>query len=141
MIEFPPTAAVDSVDEEKARKSRSKPRNPRVIDMITNAIKSLDEKKGSSVQAIKKFIQKTYQVDMLKLNVYIKKALRKAVEEGALIQTKGKGAVGSFKLPKKAAAATGSVEKKKMKPKKSEEMKARAAPAKEAKKSKNPKVK
>ena len=67
--------------------------------MIVNAIKTLKERGGSSVQAIKKFLVAQYKVDTDKLAPFIKKFLKSAVEKGQLLQTKGKGASGSFKLP------------------------------------------
>ncbi|KAJ8727790.1 hypothetical protein PYW07_001909 [Mythimna separata] len=46
-----------------------------------------------------------YKVDAEKLAPFIRKYLKSAVESGALIQTKGKGASGSFKLESKSAAS------------------------------------
>jgi len=71
--------------------------------MVANAIKSLKERGGSSLQAIKKYIAANYKVDSEKLSPFIKKYLKTAVASGELVQTKGKGASGSFKL---AAAKT-----------------------------------
>ncbi|KAF9810277.1 hypothetical protein SFRURICE_010739, partial [Spodoptera frugiperda] len=59
----------------------------------------------SSLQAIKKYIAAQYKVDAEKLAPFIRKYLKSAVESGTLIQTKGKGASGSFKLESKSAAA------------------------------------
>ena len=61
------------------------------------------ERGGSSLQAIKKCIAANYKVDSEKLSPFIKKYLKTAVASGELVQTKGKGASGSFKL---AAAKT-----------------------------------
>ena len=66
--------------------------------MVKAAIKELKDRKGSSLQAIKKYIASTYKVDGEKFAPYIKKYLKTAVTSGAVIQTKGKGASGSFKL-------------------------------------------
>jgi hypothetical protein len=71
--------------------------------MVVNAIKSLKERGGSSLQAIKKYIAANYKVDSEKLSPFIKKYLKTAVTSGELVQAKGKGASGSFKL---AAAKT-----------------------------------
>ncbi|PSN36766.1 hypothetical protein C0J52_26091 [Blattella germanica] len=65
---------------------------------------------GSSLQAIKKYIAVNYKVDPEKFAPFIKKYLKSAVASGELVQTKGKGASGSFKLasaakPEKAAAS------------------------------------
>jgi histone H1/5 len=67
--------------------------------MVANAISSLKERGGSSLQAIKKYITANYKVDSEKLSPFIKKYLKTAVASGELVQTKGKGASGSFKLP------------------------------------------
>ena len=85
------------------KKPRTKPVHPRTSEMVVNAIKSLKERGGSSLQAIKKYIAANYKVDSEKLSPFIKKYLKSAVASGELVQTKGKGASGSFKL---AAAKT-----------------------------------
>ncbi|CAH1384093.1 unnamed protein product, partial [Tenebrio molitor] len=56
------------------------------------------ERGGSSLQAIKKFVAANYKVDAEKVAPFIKKYLKGAVASGSLVQTKGKGASGSFKL-------------------------------------------
>jgi hypothetical protein len=81
-----------------AKKPRTKPVHPRTSEMVSNAIKSLKERGGSSLQAIKKYIAANYKVDSEKLSPFIKKYLKTAVASGELVQTKGKGASGSFKL-------------------------------------------
>ncbi|XP_008560346.1 histone H1 [Microplitis demolitor] len=83
----------------KAKKPSAKPSHPSTADMVTAAIKSLGERGGSSLQAIKKYITATYKIDAEKQAPFIKKFLKSAVTKGTLVQTKGKGASGSFKLP------------------------------------------
>ncbi|XP_042487607.1 histone H1B-like [Macadamia integrifolia] len=87
-----------------AKKPKAKPTHPKTSEMVNNAIKELKERSGSSLQAIKKYIAAHYKVDAEKLAPFIRKYLKSAVESGALIQTKGKGASGSFKLESKSAA-------------------------------------
>ncbi|XP_057330128.1 histone H1-like [Microplitis mediator] len=82
----------------KVKKIRSKPTHPRTADMVNAAIKSLKERSGSSLQAIKKYVTATYKIDAEKQAPFIKKYIKAAVESGGLVQTKGKGAAGSFKL-------------------------------------------
>lgn len=120
-----------------SKKPRTKPAHPRTSEMVGNAIKSLKERGGSSLQAIKKYVAANYKVDAEKLAPFIKKYLKSAVQSGELVQTKGKGASGSFKLATSGASA----------PSKTGEGKAtkRTAPAKEKKKkaaggAKKPKV-
>ena len=95
-----PSAPAQSSPKKAARskKPRVKPSHPRTSEMVSNAIKNLKERGGSSLQAIKKYIAANYKVDAEKLAPFIKKYLKSAVSSGALVQTKGKGASGSFKL-------------------------------------------
>lgn len=120
----------------KAKKPRTTPSHPKTSDMVNAAITNLKERGGSSLQAIKKYVGATYKVDVEKLSPFIKKYLKSAVASGALVQTKGKGASGSFKL----SATSGKSEKKaegKIKKKKaaSSPKKAAATSAKKAKSS------
>lgn len=111
------------------------PKHPPTADMVNNALKTLDDRGGSSLYAIKKFITTTYMLDADKLSLYIKKYLKSAVANGKVKQMKGIGASGSFKLaaaksePKKSVAAkpkhvTGD---EKPKAKKSDEKKKKSA--------------
>lgn len=88
--------------KKKAKVSAKKPKpastHPKVAEMVNSAISSLKERGGSSLQAIKKHIASQYKVDVDKLSPFIKKYLKSAVASGTLVQTKGKGATGSFKL-------------------------------------------
>ncbi|XP_055300266.1 histone H1-like [Sitodiplosis mosellana] len=98
----------------KAKRPASKPTHPPTATLVTGAIKALKERSGSSLQAIKKYIAQNDKVDADKLSPFIKKYLKKATASGNLVQTKGKGASGSFKLS--AASLKPKVEKKKKKP-------------------------
>merc|ERR1719206_977557 len=69
--------------------------------MIVAAVKALKERKGSSKAAILKYVLANYKVgDEKKASVRVKLALRKLGAAGKLVQQKGTGASGSFKLPK-----------------------------------------
>ncbi|KAL2717551.1 hypothetical protein V1478_013251 [Vespula squamosa] len=81
------------------QRSRIPKPNPPIPEMITTAIEKLKDPKGSSFYAIKKYIAAKYKVDMDRLKPFIKKFLKAAVSTGKIIQIKGKGASGSFKLP------------------------------------------
>lgn len=81
-----------------AKKPKTAPTHPKVSEMVNDAITSLKERGGSSLQAIKKHIGSHHKVDLDRLTPFIKKYLKTAVASGTLIQTKGKGASGSFKL-------------------------------------------
>jgi len=67
--------------------------------MVTAAIAALKDRKGSSLAAIKKYVAGNYKVDVDRIAPFIRRFLKAAVEKGALKQTKGSGAAGSFKLP------------------------------------------
>ena len=68
--------------------------------MVTAAIAALKDRKGSSLAAIKKYVAGNYKVDVDRIAPFIRpRFLKAAVEKGALKQTKGNGAAGSFKLP------------------------------------------
>lgn len=91
----------------KPKKPKTAPGHPKVSEMVNTAISTLKERGGSSVQAIKKYVGAHYKVDVDKLAPFIKKYLKNAVASGALVQTKGKGASGSFRMttqPKEKAA-------------------------------------
>lgn len=77
--------------------------HPPYNEMITAAITALKERNGSSRQAIIKYIQGNYKVGE-GADTHVKMQLKRLVTSGALIQTKGTGASGSFKLSKVAKA-------------------------------------
>ncbi|CAG9767399.1 unnamed protein product [Ceutorhynchus assimilis] len=87
---------------------RPKCTHPPVATMVNKAIEALNTKGGSSVKAIKKYMQVQYLVEADKLTPFIKKYLAKAVDNNVLIQAKGKGLTGSYKLvgERKKANAT-----------------------------------
>lgn len=109
--------------------------HPKYIEMISAAIASLKERNGSSRQAITKYIQANYKVGDLCAS-FVKQALKRGVTSGALVQTKGTGASGSFKLAKKVVEKKKPVAKKpaakKSTPKKKPAAKKTATPKKKA---------
>lgn len=82
----------------RAKGGHSKPSHPLYSEMVNNAIKNLEKRGGSSLKAIKKYVCTNYLVNADKLSPFIKRYLKSAVASGALVQTRGKGASGSFKL-------------------------------------------
>ncbi|XP_055550422.1 histone H1-like [Wyeomyia smithii] len=119
-----------------AKKPKKPSTHPPVNDMVLAAIKTLKERNGSSLQAIKKYIAANYKCDVAKLAPFLKKALKSGVEKGKLVQTKGTGASGSFKV--KADAKKPAGEKKATKPKK--ETKAKKPAGEKKKVAKKPKA-
>ena len=73
--------------------------HPTFAVMIAAAIAELKERKGSSRQAIEKYIAANYKVGP-KYTGPLKQALKKGVEKGTFVQTKGVGASGSFRIAK-----------------------------------------
>ncbi|XP_015108282.1 histone H1 [Diachasma alloeum] len=90
----------------KAKNPKPKPTHPSTSDMVNTAVKTLAERNGSSLQAIKKYIAANYKIDTTKHALFIKKYLKSAVTAGTLVQTKGNGASGSFKLAVKKTDAS-----------------------------------
>merc|ERR1711944_287386 len=113
-------AAAAPKSPKKASKPKAKPTHPPTAAMVMAAVKALKDAKGSSLPAIKKYIAANYKVDIVKLSPFIRKALVKLVTAKKLIQAKGKGASGSFKLNK-------AVKEEKKKPKKKAAKKPKAA--------------
>merc|ERR1711997_511002 len=122
----------DAKPVKKAAKPKKPAEHPKCSVMIAAAITALKDRKGSSLAAIKKYIGANYKVDLVKLGPHLKLAVKKGIEKKTLVQVKGKGAAGSFKLgkvekPKKV--------KKVKKPKKPKPPKKKKPAAKKAKKS------
>ncbi|KAF6214312.1 hypothetical protein GE061_009052 [Apolygus lucorum] len=113
-----------------AGKPKTKPSHPPTATMVNAAIRTLKERGGSSLQAIKKYISSTYKVDAEKLAPFIRKYIKSAVTAGKLVQTKGSGASGSFKL---SGGSSGSEEGGKKKAAKPKAAKKAASPKKEKK--------
>ncbi|KAJ1651815.1 hypothetical protein IWQ61_007709 [Dispira simplex] len=89
----------------KATKSRSgtRPEHPPYTDMIKEAIVTLKDRKGSSRQAIKKYIVTNYTVPEDIVNRHIKAALGRGVESGLFVLQNGPS--GTVKLSKMAKEA------------------------------------
>lgn len=83
----------------KAKKAKaSKPaEHPKYLEMIVKAIETLKDRRGSSRQAIVKYVKHNFKVGD-NSDSHVKAALRKAVSNGLINQVKGTGASGSFKL-------------------------------------------
>merc|ERR1712110_39915 len=95
----------------KAKKAAAKPKapaaHPPYASMIKAAIKALGDKKGSSRQAILKYICANYKVDAAKAAGRVRLALKKLVTSKAIVAAAaaGKKGAGSFKLAEKPKAA------------------------------------
>lgn len=112
-----PVEAKKPVKKAKAPKAASgikkaKPTHPAWAEMITNAVKALNEKGGSSISAIKKYMMANYKIEAEKATPFMRRGIKAALTNGSLIQAKGKGLTGSFKLSKTKVA--GAVKTKKI---------------------------
>merc|ERR1711983_151748 len=103
--------------------------------MVQKAIEGLGEKKGSSLASIKKYIGANYKVDLAKMNVFIRNAIKSGIEKKSISASSGMS--GRFKLNKVESKPKSSKPKstKKATPKKSTKKPAKkATPKKAAKK-------
>nr|XP_006219011.1 histone H1.1-like [Vicugna pacos] len=86
-----------------AAATKKKPAGPSVSELIVQAVSSSKERSGVSLAALKKALAAA-GYDVEKNNSRIKLGLKSLVNKGTLVQTKGTGASGSFKLSKKVAS-------------------------------------
>merc|ERR1712031_113280 len=91
----------------KAAKAKAPAAHPPYATMIVAAIRGLGDKKGSSRQAILKYIVANYKVDAAKAAVRVRLALKKMIAAKKVVAAAaaGKKGAGSFKLPAKEPKA------------------------------------
>ncbi|OWF55425.1 sperm-specific H1/protamine-like protein type 2 [Mizuhopecten yessoensis] len=116
---------------------------PTTLSMVVTAIKAMKDKKGSSVQAIRKYIMANYSkfITATRVSSSIRIALVRGLKTGALVRPKGStatGATGRFRIGKPAAKKPKTPKKKKAK-KAKKVKKATAKKTKKPKKAKSPK--
>merc|ERR1712112_351133 len=105
-----PTLIMTEAAAPKAKKA-AKPKvpaaHPPYAAMITAAVKGLADKKGSSRQAILKYVVANNKVDAAKAAVRVRLALKKMVAAKKLVAAAaaGKKGAGSYKLPAKEPKA------------------------------------
>ncbi|XP_028431611.1 histone H1-like [Perca flavescens] len=102
-----PAAKAPAKAPKKKAAPRAKSDGPSLPKLILDAVTESKDRKGTSLPAIKKTLA-TKGIDLEKSNKRINTAVKKLVTDGKLVQNKGVGASGSFKLPKaqpKAAKA------------------------------------
>ncbi len=104
------SAPAKIVKKKAAAKPKAVSDHPTYAVMITEAIASLKERNGCSRQKIAGYVRTHYKLGT-NADSQVKISLKRLVKAGKLVQTKGTGASGSFKLakpvpkPKAAAAA------------------------------------
>lgn len=96
----------------RALRRPTKPIKAMVDAAIRNQVTS--PRKGVSLQAIKNYIALKYDTDVKKINTRIQRYIQSSVNDGKYVQTRGKGAVGSFRFSaaKKSRAAKNKRSKK-----------------------------
>ncbi|XP_042337199.1 histone H1-like [Plectropomus leopardus] len=101
MAEVAPATAPAKAAKKKA--PRPKRAGPSIGELIVKAVSASKERSGVSAAALKKALAAGgYDVEKNKSRV--KTAIKALVAKGTLVQTKGIGASGSFKMSKTAAA-------------------------------------
>ncbi|KAI5609522.1 histone H1-like, partial [Silurus asotus] len=100
----PAPAAAPAKAPKKKAASRAKKAGPSVGELIVKAVSSSKERSGVSLAALKKALA-AGGYDVEKNNSRVKLAVKGLVLKGTLLQTKGTGASGSFKLNKKQTEA------------------------------------
>merc|ERR1712079_584994 len=101
------SAAAAAPKAKKPAKPKAPAAHPPYAAMIKAAVKALADKKGSSRQAILKYICANYKVDAAKAPARVRLALKKMVDSKALVAAAaaGKKGAGSFKLAAKEPKA------------------------------------
>ena len=138
-------AATPKVPKVKKAAAAKKPAtHPKYNEMIQSALGSLKDRKGSSRQAVLKYINANYKVgdNATSVNAHLKMALKAGVKNGSIKQSKGTGASGSFKLGEVQKVAKKAAKPKAAKPKKAKTPTKKAAkPAKKTAAAKKPAAK
>merc|ERR1712121_536469 len=96
--------AVASPTKKVVKKAKTPAVHPTYSVMITDSIKALKDRTGSSRQAILKYICANYKVDAAKAAVHVRTALKKGVaaETLKMAAAAGKKGAGCYKLGEKA---------------------------------------
>ncbi|XP_062892409.1 histone H1-like [Mobula hypostoma] len=96
--ETAPAAAPAAAKKSPKKKAagRSKPAGPKLGEQIDKIVADCRDRKGMSAVAIMKALISS-GVDVGKRRAQIRMCIRKRVESGSLVQTKGAGLSGSFK--------------------------------------------
>lgn len=86
---------VDPTLSKPVKKTKSVASHPKTMDMVVEAIKTLKDRKGISVQAIKSYILSHYAtVSPTHLTSSLRRALKTGIESGVLVRPKDSNASG-----------------------------------------------
>ena len=88
----PPKVAAPKVSKTAASKETvKKAEHPTYFDMVAAAITSMKDRRGSSRQAIRKYILENYKVDSVKMTVPLRLSLRNGLAKGKLCYARKSG--------------------------------------------------
>ncbi|OCT83169.1 histone H1.0-B [Xenopus laevis] len=93
------SAATPAAKPKRSKAIKKSTDHPKYSDMILAAVQAEKSRSGSSRQSIQKYIKNHYKVGE-NADSQIKLSIKRLVTSGALKQTKGVGASGSFRLAK-----------------------------------------
>ena len=95
-----PWLVPDYIKKMSANISKSS-NHPTYLEMISAAITNLNDRSGSSRQAITKYVCENYKIDAQEAAPHLRRALKKGLEDGVFKTAKesGKGS-GSYKIVK-----------------------------------------
>ncbi|XP_062866199.1 histone H1-like [Trichomycterus rosablanca] len=118
MVEEAPAPASSAPAKAPKKKTAAKPKKagPSVGELIVKAVSASKERSGVSLAALKKALS-AGGYDVEKNNSRVKLAVKSLVTKDILVQTKGTGASGSFKLNKQQTEAKKPAAKKAAAPK------------------------
>eukprot|EP00794_Sanderia_malayensis_P002940 gene2940-biopygen2601 len=91
--------------KKKTTAAKKPAQHPAYKEMVVEALRSLHERNGSSRQKISQYLVQNFKCSDDAVKRHLKLALKKMLVDGAIIQSKGVGASGSFKLAAKKPAA------------------------------------
>jgi len=86
-----------------ARRLKKSPAKPKYADMIVVAITAMQERSGTSTYKILSFIKANYKVGK-GFEVHVRLALKKLLQSGSVVCSKGSGASACYKLAAKKPA-------------------------------------
>ncbi|XP_062371626.1 histone H1-like [Sardina pilchardus] len=110
MVEVAPAPAPAAIKAPKKKAAQPKKAGPTVGELVLKAVSASNERSGVSLPALKKLLS-SGGYDVERNNSRVKQAVRTLVSKGTLLQTKGTGASGSFKLNKAKAEPKKAVKK------------------------------
>ena len=101
-----PKFAAPKVSKTASKRRVKKAEHPTYFDMIAAALTSMKDRRGSSRQAVRKYILENYKVDSVKMTVPLRLSLRNGLAKGKLCYARksGKGSRCYKLVPKEKEA-------------------------------------